>query len=176
MALKIILQRNHEVSKVSKPGVKGTEPSTIGILKVFDGDQNIFECYTVENGGDSSEEVGKDKRIMPGFYSLTYSNTSVPLPKSLNRKGILLNKPDNPHFARRRIFIHMGNYPQDTLGCILLAKKYDMQKKIGIGFASRLAINQFYAIMGGVDLRQVSLEIKELKDENGRNIQSKEKN
>lgn len=164
MIVEIVLQRHHEVEKVQKPGTYGTESATVGILTVTVDKKKEFRCYTIENGGKSSPIPGMDRRIMPGLYTLSYSQTLVPLPKSLEGQGILLNDPNDVKFAQRRIFIHVGNYPQDTLGCILLANSYNMGKKNGIGLQSKLAVESFYSIMERVGLGQTTLLIKEIED------------
>lgn len=154
----IRLQRDHEVESVRKPQHKN-ESATIGLIGISYENKLLFSCYTIENGGASSELRNKDRRIMPGVYELTYAYTSVPLPSQLNKKGLLLTKEDDPTFKDRRIFIHQGNYPQDTLGCILLVKNYNMEKKMGWGTNSVNAVGQFYKTIADLNPKKILLKI-----------------
>lgn len=156
---KIIIYREHEVKAVQKPGCTKVEGSTLGTLYLYRGSQRIFECKTVENAGESTNVPNQDKRILPGFYTFTQAKTSVKLPKIAGGKGILLVNPFDPTFINRRIFIHIGNYPQDSEGCILL--NMDVNYKLGFGVSSTSACQLFYNVMKGVQLYNASLLILE---------------
>lgn len=156
---KMILYREHEVKAVQKPGCTKVEGATLGTLSLYRGLQRIFECKTVENAGESTNVPNQDKRILPGFYTFTQAKTGVKLPKSAEGKGILLVNPFDPTFINRRIFIHIGNYPQDSEGCILL--NMDVNYKQGFGVSSTSACQLFYNIMKGVQLYNASLLIVE---------------
>lgn len=115
----LILQRLSEHSNVTDN--KGrTEGSTIGSLKLIDGQTVLFSGFTCENAGPSTDEAMKDKRIMPGIYSLAWSSSSKNSNQKLGkwRNKVLWVKRDES-FDKRLIRIHVGNYPTDTEGCIL---------------------------------------------------------
>lgn len=146
----IVLQRLGQVKSVEKPGITRREPATFGLLTILAKDLNvwdpIFSCVTIENGGRSSTIANKDYRIMPGEYNLYLDTTAVPLPIPYRdmKQGVLLGSKYDPAFKNRRIFIHAGNYPQDTEGCILLQSTYDFQKNQGFGAGSMRACQSFY--------------------------------
>lgn len=158
----VILRRHHEVKNVKKTATGRLEDATVGILTVYKNSIPIYDCFTIENGGASTATANQDKRIMPGDYQLGYSNTSVPLPPSCNKKGIILKDPKDPSFVKRRIFIHVGNYPQDTEGCILLNGSYNMTAKEGFGYRSKPATEEFYNIFKDEGVSDVTFRLVEL--------------
>lgn len=147
----IHIRRLHQVPRVSKPGNPKVEAATIGILRFLkiEGFQAIpqYTCITIENGGDSSPLPNRDKRIMPGEYYLGLQDTSVPLPREHQNKGLMLTSPMYPDFSSRRIFLHAGNYPQDTQGCILLQSHYDFTQDPGYGGGSMRATCALYNLV-----------------------------
>lgn len=146
----LILQRLHQATDIKKPGSNKIEDATIGTLTLFRQHQEaqypLYHCITIENGGRSSSVSNKDKRIMPGVYHLKTSKTTVPIPDPYRPRGIgiLLTSPKDPSFETRRIFIHSGNYPQDTEGCILLQSHYDFTSNPGYGGGSMRAVKTLY--------------------------------
>ncbi|WP_304419608.1 DUF5675 family protein, partial [uncultured Helicobacter sp.] len=65
-----------------------------------------------------------------------------------------------PSFRNRSILIHIGNYPQDTEGCILLGKsKNDSTGTIG---GSTQAILEFFNLCKKIGLENCELEAKEI--------------
>lgn len=153
MSLKnvIIIQRLWQVSSVSKPNCRDVEDSTVGYLSFFrnteKGASLLYSCYTIENGGESSKLANRDCRIMPGEYTITLTDTTVPLPREYTGVGALLMSQQDPDFKNRRIFIHAGNYPQDTKGCILLQSTYDTTENPGYGRGSMRATKRFYDLL-----------------------------
>lgn len=163
----LVLQRLFEVKNVKKEGHE-PEPSTVGMLILSTKNQVIFRSFTIENGNASSILANQDRRIMPDFYGLKYSKTTVPLPKENVPNGILLTHCSKSihakkDFESRRIFIHVGNYPQDTEGCILLNSSYDLVQNTGVGSGSRQAVSTFYNILRirVKDIRQLTLQIRD---------------
>lgn len=154
MKLLVILQRLFQVKQVSKKGTTRVEDATVGILNVLQpktpsGFTSIYNAITIENGGASSFLVNKDRRIMPGVYNLHKSKTTVPLPNPFKAtgEGIILDSDQDKGFINRRIFIHAGNYPQDTEGCILLQSHYDFTSNPGYGGGSMRACEKFYSLV-----------------------------
>lgn len=157
-----VLQRLKEYNNIKKPNSnKKTEGSTVGTLKVYDEKgENIFTCFTLENEGASTDESGKDKRITARDYKLEWTNTSVSLPKEYKSQGLLLTCDDVlPDFRKRRILIHIGNYPQDSEGCVLLGM---INKNDGCIYGSTNAIKQFYDIVKKYGAENFVLSVKEI--------------
>ena len=89
--------------------IKYTDKSTIGELYIND----VFQCYTLENTW--MDNIKRLSCIPIGCYKLI-TKTYGRFYKQYNHPIIMLNDVPN----RSEILIHRGNYPKDTLGCILL--------------------------------------------------------
>lgn len=142
----ITLQRLKEYQNVKKPNKEKLEDSTIGSFSVYDNEKGevVFECFTCENGGPSSDVVGSDKRILPRTYHLKWTESKVKLPDDFKPRCITTICPNDPAHEPRRIHIHIGNYPQDTEGCLLL--NYNDNKNGTCG-RSTDACRDFYAFV-----------------------------
>lgn len=156
MKFALVLQRLWQVAKVHKPRVDKVEDATVGFMTLYRLNNEVMipvhACYTIENGGKSSKEANKDRRIMPGKYELKFTQTRVKLPTQYTNndntgRGLLLINPLDPSFTERRIFIHAGNYPQDTEGCILLQSTYDTSENTGSGRGSMRATKVMYDLI-----------------------------
>ena len=77
--LNIVIQRKEEYENVKKnENDKKAEGSTIGELRVYnEKGENIFSCFTLENGGESTSESGTDRRILAGVYYLRWTSSST---------------------------------------------------------------------------------------------------
>ena len=161
---KIILQRKKEYENVNKPEKEGrkykTESSTIGELSIQDeSEKEIFKCVTCENGGESTDTPNQDKRIIARVYKIYWTQSSVALPKDFKPKCISLYTDELPSFKERRIHIHIGNYPQDTEGCLLLGYTDSGDGTIS---QSTKAVSDFYNIVKSNEIQDFTLEIREI--------------
>ena len=188
--LHIVIQRKEEYAGVVKNSSKKAEDSTIGELRVYDEKgENIFSCFTLENGGESTSESGQDKRILAGVYYLRWTSSSTnsglaiqynywkkanhlekikdgtqgrniavwvmsDTIKNHNKRRILIKNHN-----KRRILIHIGNSPQDTLGCILCGYINGNNGKIG---NSTKAINDLFLLFEKYGIENFKLTIKEI--------------
>ena len=173
--LNIVIQRKEEYENDKK-----AEGSTIGELRVYnEKGENIFSCFTLENGGESTSESGTDRRILAGVYYLrwTSSSTNSGLAikydywKKANHLEKIKDGTQGKNIAvwvmsdtiknhnKRRILIHIGNYPQDTLGCILCGYINENNGKIG---GSTKAINDLFLLFEKYGIENFKLTIKEI--------------
>ena len=176
------IQRNAYFSKVKQ--TNGTsEDATIGILEIKSPEGVIiWRCFTLENGGDSTDKSGQDKRIIARDYNLrwTSSNTNKALAKKypkwarksvrgdeLVKDGttgeaiaIWLTTDEIQGFNQRRILIHSGNESSHTNGCILLGNKNNKNGTIG---DSVDCVREFFAKIAEIGIKNVILRIKEMK-------------
>ena len=177
--LNIVIQRKEEYAGVIKNSSKKAETSTVGNLSVYnEKGENIFSCFTLENGGESTSESGTDRRILAGVYYLrwTSSSTNSGLAKyNYWKKANHLEKIKDgtqgrniavwvmsdtiKNHNKRRILIHIGNYPQDTLGCILCGYTNGNNGKIG---NSTKAINDLFLLFEKYGIENFKLIIKEI--------------
>lgn len=158
-----VLQRIKEFESVLKPNSqKKAEGSTIGEFKVYHTSslKPVFECYCVENAGPSTDTPKQDKRIMPRTYSLYWTESSVTLPKEFKPRCISLYTNDLPSFKDRRIHIHIGNYPQDTEGCLLLCQHWN--GRVGYASQSTQAVTEFYRLVAKQGIVNFVLEVREI--------------
>lgn len=140
------------------------EDSTLGSVVLEDvNGKELWKGYSLENIGPSTDTPNQDRRIVAREYQLewtaTTKNSNSKLGKFRN-KALLVTCKELPSFRHRRILIHTGNYPQDTEGCILLGKGVD--KKQGIILKSVDAINELFAILEKLSIKEVSLKVEEI--------------
>ncbi|TLD80181.1 hypothetical protein LS68_008155 [Helicobacter sp. MIT 05-5293] len=191
MKYRIILQRQSEhkdIKKLKNGQIVGEiEDSTLGELNVYEVLANgylgksIYQCFTCENIGESTDTPNLDKRIIAREYQIEWTNTSqnaslartYPQWKADNKKELIkewvndlkfvntalwLKCKDLPSFALRRILIHVGNYPQDTKGCILLGKA----KGKGVVHTSIEACKEFFTLIEKIGAQNCTLQVREI--------------
>lgn len=160
---KLVLQRLKEYKNVKD--LKGkVEDSTIGSIKLFDDDKVLFEGYTCENIGPSTDKPRQDKRIIARTYDLEWTTTTKNDNKTLGKwqnNAILLTcDKELPNFRNRRILIHTGNYPSNTEGCILVGEE---QTNSGAVSKSVVAIIRLFNLIEKIGIDNVKLEVNEIK-------------
>lgn len=178
--MKITLDR----FKISEKADAKGEFSTIGSFYIHDSEgKEIFRCYSVENNAPSSDERGKDHRIMPRTYSLQWNFTKTSVAKEGFRNvdfesvkdlvkesyyprfqesgfknlGIQLINDSVKGFNDRWIFIHIANSGKDVEGCIGLG--YSLTDT-GVAQSTK-AIQDFYDIVSKSNIKDFTLEIKD---------------
>ena len=91
-----------------------TDKSTISVFNI---PGTEIQGYFLEPAGPSTTQSGKDQRIPEGTYNLeNYS--------SKNHPDVFRIYNDNVS-KDRRILIHIGNYPDDTAGCLLPGSSWE---------------------------------------------------
>ena len=160
---KLVLQRLKEYKNVKD--LKGkVEDSTIGSIKLFDDDKVLFEGYTCENIGPSTDKPKQDKRIIARTYDLEWTTTTKNDNKTLGKwqnNAILLTcDKELPNFRNRRILVHVGNGPGDTEGCILVGES---ETNSGLISKSIVAIIRLFNLIEKIGIDNVKLEVNEIK-------------
>ncbi len=176
MKYKIILQRiseHKDVQKPNNPKIEDSTLSTFTLCEIHEGDilKEIFKCFCVENIGPSTDTPNQDKRIMPRDYNLEWTDSSkngslakhypeYKAPNGRNVAILLTCDKELPSFRNRRILIHVGNYPQDTEGCLLLGLSKNDKGYIS---QSTDAIKKFFDIAKEIGIDNITLQVKEIK-------------
>lgn len=155
------LQRLKEFAAVKAKGT--VEGSTIGVITLTSEiGEELFKGYTCENIGPSTDTPKQDKRIVAREYDLEFSQTSKNSNSLLGKwknKALWLKCKELSSFASRRILIHVGNYPQDTEGCILVGKR---EGNNGTVSNSTESIIKLFDIIDKVGVDNVKLIVREI--------------
>lgn len=132
-----------------------TESSTISEFSIPDAKHNeLKHGYILERPGPDTTAPGLRKRIPEGLYNLKWQDVTnlpgvrghLPVPWLYNGKV--------PAF--RYIYVHNGNYPRNTDGCLL----------IGLGRAPDMvtnsvdALTRFKRFLARIGIEHVQLQIK----------------
>lgn len=163
MAINIVIKRKKEYKDVkwTRKGVElKRENSTIGNVEVYKDGKIIYKCYSCENGGQSTDERGWDRRIVARQYGLYETTSNVSLPKEYKPRCISLYTDNLPSFKSRRIHLHIGNAPQDTEGCILFGEVDNKNGTIG---TSTVAVKKIYDLCLKEGIENCKLNIVEIK-------------
>ncbi|MBE2986649.1 hypothetical protein CCAL12920_08325 [Campylobacter sp. RM12920] len=97
---------------------KAINDGTIGEFKLVQDSEVLLSGYTLEPAGPDTVTPNNDRRIPAGAYTATWSYSST-FKKEL---PLLFSEMVSKN---RRILIHGGNYPKDTLGCVLIGAEYN---------------------------------------------------
>lgn len=178
----LLVQRVKEYKAIKKPNVERIEDSTLGDVNLINNEtqESLFKCFCCENIGPSTDTIKQDKRIVARDYKLSWTSSTKnaslvrkypewsaqsEMGKALVKDGtqgsniaIWVTTPELPSFAGRRILIHVGNYPQDTEGCLL----FGYAKGEGTVSNSIECIKQLFIKLHEVGLENVTLTVKEI--------------
>ena len=108
-----------------------SEECTLGNLFVYDNKSILYECKTLELPWKENQK--RISRIPSNHYPAS-KHISPKFGKSIWIKEVE---------DRSEILIHVGNYPEDTLGCILVGEAFSTGCMIT---NSRRTINKLYDI------------------------------
>lgn len=145
-----------------------TETSTLGEVTIIDEENNIlYKCYSVENGGPSTDKPNKDKRIVARDYQLKQRYTNVTLPAKYNKIGLWLINPTDSTFADRYIMFHIANGPQDVEGCIGFGTELSNTK--GLVNNSKVAVTNLYDCILKYGIENFYVKIKEIPENSEEN-------
>lgn len=119
---------------------KNVDDGTLGEFLLLDSSENVLlNGYTLEPSGPDTTTHNQDKRIPQGEYSLSWHNSPT-----FSQKLPLLHNEAVP--KERCILIHAGNYPKDTLGCVLVGLKNDGANVL----MSKKALKRLLPLLKGV--------------------------
>lgn len=118
-----------------------TDIATIGLLHV----DGRFMGFALENPPHPFEKVYGETRIASGLYKLGL-RTDSPMATEYARnhswhKHGMIWLLETPSFEWS--YFHIGNFPKNTDGCLLVANSHDYDRPDFIG-ASRLGYRRFY--------------------------------
>lgn len=128
---------------------------------------NVFQCFLLEDGYNVIKKYG-ETRIPPGTRKITLRTEGGMHQKYLNKygsefhKGMLwIRDVDNFEY----IYIHVGNSPKDTLGCLLTGSVIDMED--AWLEQSRRAYKKIYplisnAILNGEEVNITTVNLEQL--------------
>lgn len=113
----VMMKKENSKSYVKLKRLITTDDVTVGAIYI----DNVFQCFTLEDTYHEHKILGKT-RIPAGTYSIVrrhygrkyeqYKKRFPELPEGIIQ---LIGVPDFTD-----ILIHIGNYPKDTSGCILV--------------------------------------------------------
>ena len=132
--------------------INRTSQNSQSTLGTFSIPSHNFNGFILERPGPDTTTRNMRKRVPIGVYKVKWHKTT--LNRSLGKAFVLFND-DVP--ADRYILIHIGNYPKDTDGCILLGSS---KGKDFVG-NSTSTIFAFYKLFENSDLTKIRVKITE---------------
>lgn len=109
-----------------------------------------FNCYCLERPGPDTTTSGMRLRIPIGTYKVKWRESSKN--KSLGKAFVLFN---SNVAASRLILIHIGNYPDDSDGCLLFGST---QSRNFVGNSTN-TIYKFYKLFEKIDAKRIRINI-----------------
>lgn len=118
--------------------------STLSLFMVND----KFFCYALEDE-HRDEKVKGETRIPDGTYNVSFLAEDTPLTRHYQNTYPFFQYhiwiQDVPNFSN--VYIHIGNFDEDTDGCILLGNTANNNRKEkGMVGSSRKAYEEFYSL------------------------------
>lgn len=128
---------------------KNIDDGTIGEFKLMQNGEVLLDGYTLEPAGPDTTTPNQDKRIPAGAYTATWSFS----PSFKKELPLLFNELVSKN---RRILIHGGNFPKDTLGCILIGGSFNDR---GI-LKSKDKLNELIKLCSGSDFKVIITNLR----------------
>lgn len=144
------------MNQVSIRRIKETSDCTICEIKLIKDDKELMSCYGLEPLNEGIER-NKGLRIPAGKYKISWHISK----RFLKKLPLLYNEvvPQD-----RDILIHAGNYPSDSIGCILVGEKFRVYgDNKGLIENSNLALQKIIMNLtkySGKDLRDWEVDIR----------------
>ncbi len=126
--------------------------TTLGVLLI----NNKFQCYTLEDRY-RKEKVYGETRISAGTYELALRNYGGHFDRYTEKyeghKGMIQVK-EVPNFTD--ILIHIGNYSEDSHGCILVGSSANnnVKKKGQISASTEAYLDLYFKILPVLESRE----------------------
>jgi len=108
---------------------KSNQISTVGVLYKMLDVGTVFDCFTLEDGHKETKVKGKT-RIPAGRYPIImrmYGEHFEKYSKRFGEEHPIIEIGNVPNFTD--ILIHIGNYIEDTEGCILPGTRFGWDGK-----------------------------------------------
>lgn len=112
------MMKGESMKKLYIDRTRNIKDATVGTFELKDGSITLLKGVTLEPAGEDTVTPNKDRRIPEGEYNATFYRS----PRFQRRLPILYNEKVSKD---RHILIHNGNFPDDTLGCILVGSRDD---------------------------------------------------
>jgi len=128
-----------------------TQNSTISEFLIPDGHPSeINRGYILERPGPDTTESGLRKRIPEGTYNLKWQTRT-------NLAGVRPHLPvpwiyNQDVSDSRHIYIHNGNYPRNTDGCLLIGRSRS-EDMVGISVQALTRLKKYFKRVGIENVR-----------------------
>ncbi|HGJ5882537.1 DUF5675 family protein [Arsenophonus sp.] len=97
--------------------------TNLSTISEFSIEGEKFTAFTLEPAGPDTVTPNQNKRIPEGEYKMKWYNASKPSLAKYNPLPLIYNENVS---EERLILFHNGNYPRDTVGCLLVGSTRDI--------------------------------------------------